>query len=309
MTKKRGLGRGLEALLSQKSSNRLAQSEVPTEEIVTESAQSIDPDMAQTGEFIRYIDVLNLQPGQYQPRRDMDPESLSELAESIRSRGLIQPISVRALSSEKFEILAGERRWRASQLAGLQKVPCWVKDVTDEAALVIALIENIQREDLNPIEEAQALKRLQEEFELTHQQIAEAVGKARTSVTNLLRLIQSLHPDIQKMIERGDLEVGHGKLLLTFSAKEQLFLAKSFIEKALSVRQAEVMVRKHQDLGESTKSAVKSSNNPDVERLERDLSERIGASVKVDSLSKGRGRLVILYNNLDELDGILAHIH
>ena len=237
--KKKGLGRGLEALIG--GSATLQRTEVSTNsKEIPENVKEISPD----GEF-RHIPVELLQRGRFQPRRDMDPAALDELSESIKVQGVMQPIVIRAVSAQNFEIIAGERRWRASQLAGLDKVPCIIREVTDEAAIAMALIENIQREDLNPIEEAVALQRLQDEFELTHQQVAEAVGKSRTTVTNLLRLI-TLSSEAKKMLEHGDLEMGHARAILTLDPLKQTEAARSIASKGLSVRQAEAPVRRMQ---------------------------------------------------------------
>ena len=214
---------------------------------------------------------------------------------------------VRPLPTGKsdYEIVAGERRWRASQLAGLDKVPCVIKSMADEAALAIALIENIQREDLNPIEEARALLRLQEEFQLTHQQIADAVGKSRTTITNVLRL-NVLNNEIKQLVENGDLEVGHAKTLLVLPTAKQIELAKLIVAQGLSVRQAEAAVRNLQS--SKGKGAASQEMDPNVKRLQRDLSEKLGASVFINHSAKGKGRVIVKFNSLDELDGILAHI-
>jgi ParB family chromosome partitioning protein len=218
----------------------------------------------------------------------------------------MQPIVVRPLvGKNRFEIIAGERRWRASQIAGLEKVPCVIRDVPDEAALAMALIENIQREDLNPMEEAVALSRLQEEFQLTHQQVAEAVGKSRVTVTNLLRLM-TLSPDAKRMLEHGDLEMGHARAILTLDPAKQTEAAKIISAKALSVRQTEDLVRRLQ--AEQQPKADKTRIDPDIRSLQDDLSTKIGAPVMIQHSAKGKGKLVIAYGNLDELDGILSHI-
>jgi ParB family chromosome partitioning protein len=259
----------------------------------------------QDGE-LKYLPVEYLQRGKYQPRRDMDQEALEELAESIRQQGIMQPIIVRELAKNKFEIIAGERRWRAAQLAGLDKVPTIIRDVEDNAAVAMALIENIQRENLNAMEEAIALQRLQEEFDLTQQQVAEAVGKSRSTVTNLLRLIQ-LTDEVKLMLEHGDLEMGHGRAMLALRPEQQIQAARLVESKSLSVRQTEALVRKLLD-EQKDKPAKELSANKDVERLEEDLSEKIGAIVSIQHTSKGKGKLTIKYNSLDELDGILKHI-
>ena len=251
------------------------------------------------------LPVEFIQRGKYQPRKDMHPEALEELAESIKAQGVMQPIVVRPISSDKYEIIAGERRWRATQLAGLDSIPCVVRDVPDEAAIAMALIENIQREDLNPMEEAVALKRLQDEFELTHAEVAQAVGKSRTTVTNLLRLM-ALSEDVKTMLEHGDLEMGHARSMLSLDAAEQRDVAKQVVAKGLSVRQTEALVRKIQQGAPQIVVAQKPSS--DVLKLEESLSEKVGVPVSISHSAKGKGKLVLSYNSLDELDGILAHM-
>jgi ParB family chromosome partitioning protein len=235
----------------------------------------------------------------------MHEEALEELAASIRKQGVMQPIVIRPISSEKYEIIAGERRWRASQLAGLDKIPAIIKPVGDEAAIAMALIENIQREDLNPIEEAMALKRLQDEFELTQQEVADAVGKSRVTVTNLIRLI-GLHTDARRMLERGDLEMGHARALLALPDVEQPKTARTVVGRGLSVRQTESLVRRLLS-GEISGKASKAVD-PDIKNLEETLAGKLGAKVLLQHTAKGKGRLVVKYNSLDELDGILSHI-
>ena len=236
----------------------------------------------------------------------MHEEALQELAESIKAQGVMQPIVVRPVPGDRYEIIAGERRWRATQLAGLDTIPAVIRLVGDESAIAMSLIENIQRENLNPIEEAMALKRLQEEFELTQQEVAEAVGKSRTTVTNLLRLMALSH-DVRLMLERGDLEMGHARALLGLPPEQQSDAAKAVSGKGLSVRQTESMVRRL--LAEETpKKAEVARQDPDIASLENKLSERIGARVQIQHSSKGAGKLTLRYNSLDELDGILAHI-
>jgi len=254
---------------------------------------------------LKHLPIEFLQPGQYQPRKDMHPEQLEELAASIRSQGIMQPIIVRPLlSKDRYEIIAGERRWRAAQLAELQEVPALVRDVPDEAAIAIALIENIQRENLNPMEEAVALHRLQEEFELTQQQVAEAVGKSRVTVTNLLRLM-NLNPDVKTLLEHGDIEMGHARALLGLHDQHQSEAARQVAAKSLTVRQTEALVR---GWHEQKETSQKSAPNPDVERLQISLGDRLGAKVELKHNAKGKGKLVISYSSLDELDGILGHI-
>jgi ParB family chromosome partitioning protein len=236
----------------------------------------------------------------------MHEEALEELAASIRNQGVMQPIVVRPISAEKYEIIAGERRWRATQMAGLDTIPAIVKPVGDEAAIAMSLIENIQRENLNPIEEAMALKRLQDEFELTQQEVADAVGKSRVTVTNLIRLI-GLHIDVRRMLEHGDLEMGHARALLSLPDEQQTQVARTVAGKGLSVRQTEALVRRLM-AGNSTQPAGKILD-PDIKNLEDNLADKLGAKVMIQHSAKGKGKLVVKYNSLDELDGILSHIN
>jgi ParB family chromosome partitioning protein len=294
--KKRGLGRGLDALLgSHQAAKQIAQE---AEEV------------AATGQFkdgeLQNLPVEFIQRGKYQPRREMNQEALEELAGSIRAQGVMQPIVVRPIGPDKYEIIAGERRWRACQLAGLDRIPVLIREVPDEAAIAMALIENIQREDLNPMEEAIALARLQQEFELTHQQIADAVGKSRATVTNLLRLM-SLRDDVQRLLEHGDLEMGHARALLTLAPELQASTAQTVVAKGLSVRQTEAMVRKLQE-GKNEKADNSFGPDADIQRLEESLAEKLGAPVQIQHTAKGKGKLVLTYNSLEELDGILSHI-
>ncbi|MFT6464523.1 ParB/RepB/Spo0J family partition protein [Halopseudomonas laoshanensis] len=282
--KKRGLGRGLDALLGQ--SNSAGQGSESQEQLLKE------------------LPVDLIQRGKYQPRRDMDPQALEELANSIRVQGVMQPIVVRPIAEGRYEIIAGERRWRATQQAGLDSIPAVIRDVPDEAAIAMALIENIQREDLNPIEEAIALQRLQLEFELTQQQVADAVGKSRVSITNLLRLM-ALPDDVKLLLERGDLEMGHARALLGLPSEDQTAAARQVVAKGLTVRQTEALVRQWLN---PRREAGDTRANPDIERLQQDLAERIGAEVKIQHGAKGKGKLVISYSSLDELDGVLMHI-
>jgi ParB family chromosome partitioning protein len=299
-TKRKGLGRGLDALLAGSSSggntaNNSSSSD--GEEALGEPRR----------EELKHVAVEFIQRGKYQPRRDMHQEALEELAESIRAQGVLQPIVIRPISSDRYEIIAGERRWRATQLAGLDTIPAVIRDVTDEAAIAMALIENIQREDLNPIEEAVALKRLQDEFELTHQQVADAVGKSRTSVTNLLRLI-ALDSEVKKLLENGDIEMGHARSVLSLQPLQQREIAQQVVAKSLSVRQTEAIVRavlENKNKAASKKIAVSS----DIQKLEESLGQKIGVPVIVQHNAKGRGRLILKYNSLDELDGILKHMN
>jgi len=298
-SKRKGLGRGLDALLS--GSNTQAPKVPPSTDGAEATAKVTD-----TGETLKHVPVDLIQRGKYQPRRDMVPDALEELAESIKAQGVMQPIVIRPISAEKYEIIAGERRWRATQMAGLDQIPAVIRDVSDEAAIAMALIENIQREDLNPIEEAVALKRLQDEFDLTHQQVAEAVGKSRTAVTNLLRLI-ALDGEVKKLLEHGDIEMGHARAVLSLEPYQQKQVAEQIVAKGLSVRQTEAQVRRLQEEKKAVPDQV--ASNPDLEKLETGLSEKIGVPVMVQHTAKGKGKLVLKYNNLDELDGILAHLN
>lgn len=287
-TKKRGLGRGLDALLG---GANVATAQESTAQLDERELQQLPLDVIQCGK--------------YQPRRDIDPVTLEELAHSIRSQGVMQPIVVRSIGSGRYEIIAGERRWRASQQAGLDKIPALVRDVSDEAAIAMALIENIQREDLNPIEEAVALQRLQQEFQLTQQQVADAVGKSRVTISNLLRLI-ALPEEIKTLLSHGDLEMGHARALLGLPADQQVEGARHVVARGLTVRQTEALVRQWLNSSERTKEQPKS--DPDIVRLEQKLAERLGSPVQIKHGEKGKGQLVIRYNSLDELQGVLAHI-
>jgi ParB family chromosome partitioning protein len=254
---------------------------------------------------LKKIPVEFLQRGEYQPRREFNSDSLQELADSIASQGLIQPIVVREVAQNKYEIIAGERRWRAAQLAGLDSVPAIVREISDQATIAIALIENIQREDLNAIEESQALIRLQDEFNLTQQQVAQAVGKSRSAVTNLMRLA-SLQPMVQQQLERGDIELGHAKCLLALEGETQILAARTVASEGLTVRQTEALVKKLQL--PDTQIKTKTTPNQDILNLQNQLSEKLGAAVKIQHGSKGAGKLSISYNSVDELDGILSHL-
>jgi ParB family chromosome partitioning protein len=244
--------------------------------------------------------------GKYQPRRDMDPDALQELADSISAQGVMQPIVIRPVGEQQFEIIAGERRWRAAQLAGLDVIPALVRDVPDEAAIAMALIENIQREDLNPIEEAMALHRLQQEFELTQQEVADAVGKSRSTVTNLLRLM-ALQPEVRKLLEHGDLDMGHARALLALEGPEQTQVARSVVSRGLSVRQTEALVR-HALAAREREGAPAPKIDPNIRALQDELSQRLGTAVQIQHQASGKGRLVLSYSTLDQLDGILKQI-
>ena len=285
--KKKRLGRGLDALLS---STAPIASESTSNETQSNSAPNTLP-------------IEKLQPGQYQPRTRMDQESLEELASSIRSQGIIQPILVRPVSDSQYEIIAGERRWRAAQIAQLDEVPVLVRDIPDEATLAVALIENIQRENLNPVEEAVGLKRLMDEFELTHEEMAKSIGRSRTAVTNLLRLL-SLSHGAKQLLEHGKIEMGHARALLGLPTEQQDYAAAEVYSKRLSVRQTEALVRSYANPKKKTPKPSKSS---DIRSLEDSLSEKLGTKVLVED-KNGKGKVVIEYKNLDILDGILAHI-
>lgn len=279
--KPRGLGRGLDALLGSGSSDKT-------------------PDEGE----LRHLPVEYLQRGRYQPRMEFDPAALQELADSITAQGVIQPIVTRPLGDNRYEIIAGERRWRAAQLAGLAEVPVLVREIPDEAAVAVALIENIQRENLNPLEEASALKRLTEEFGLTHQEVATAVGRSRASVSNLLRLLE-LHPDLKDAIGRGELEMGHARALAALPENEQPGAAATVISRALSVRQTEALVRR---LQQQKTAQPPARLDPNIRQLQEELSERLGAAVSIQHGRSGKGKLVIQYADLEELDGILTRM-
>jgi len=284
--KKRALGRGLDALLGGTGGQQ------------AEAKRDAD---------LRELAVDLLQPGKYQPRTDMHPESLEELASSIRAQGVVQPIVVRELSEGgRYEIIAGERRWRAAQMAGLHEIPAVIRVVPDEAAIAMALIENIQRENLNPVEEANALQRLIDEFEMTHQQAAEAVGRSRAAVSNLLRLL-TLNDDVRRMLEHGDLEMGHARALLALQGERQSQVAREVSAKGCSVRETEQLVRRLLSGAERRPKGDKALD-PDIKRLQDELGEKLAAKVVFQHGAKGGGKLVIHYNSVDELDGILQRI-
>ena len=301
--RKRGLSKGLDALLSSNEAYQRQPEEVSVEgdgEASEQQAQRPPRD----GD-LRHLPVELMQRGRYQPRKDMSADALEELAESIRAQGVMQPIVVRPLGDNRYEIIAGERRWRAAQMAELDAIPAVIREVPDEAAIAMSLIENIQRENLNPMEEALALSRLKEEFGLTHQQVADAVGKSRAMVTNLLRLM-SLEADVKKLLEHGDLEMGHARALLSLTGAKQVEAARTVVAKGLSVRQTETLVREFEK--EKPAKPAPAKEDPNVRHLINDLSDRLGAPVQIQQGNAGKGKLVISYNNLDELDGILAHI-
>jgi ParB family chromosome partitioning protein len=295
MTRKKRLGRGLDALLSK-----------PVADTATVTGYETDT--------LQQIPVELLQRGQYQPRVDMRQDTLEDLANSIKAQGIVQPIVARPLKKQngkvqRYEIVAGERRWRAAQLAGLSEIPAVVRDVGDDDAIAMALIENIQRENLNPLEEARALERLIREFDLTHQEGAEAIGRSRVTVSNLLRLLE-LSDKVKTMLESRQLDMGHARALLSITNKTQQFdAARQVFKKGLSVRETERLVRRVLANQAGRKGRVATvAPNADIRRLEVDISGKLGAKVRIDHTSKGSGRLVINYNSLDELDGILKHI-
>jgi ParB family transcriptional regulator, chromosome partitioning protein len=279
--RKRGLGRGLEALLG--------------------AGVSVEP---APGEALRELALDELKPGEYQPRRDMKPEALESLAESIRAQGVVQPIVVRPVA-DGFEIVAGERRWRAAGMAGLKRIPAIVREIPDQAALAVALIENIQRADLNPLEEATALQRLQKEYKLTHQQCAEAVGRSRAAVSNLLRLLD-LNEDVQVLLREGKLEMGHARALLALDGSEQSRFAQRVVNLGLSVRQTEALVQSRR--GDGRHKPRRAPANPRLQGIEKELARKLSTAVRIQPGERGRGRLVIAYGNLEQLDAIVTRI-
>jgi ParB family chromosome partitioning protein len=268
-----------------------------------------------SGEELARLPLDLLQKGKYQPRIDMRAETLQELADSIKAQGVIQPIVVRPVGvpgvgeSQRYEIIAGERRWRAAQMAGLNEIPAVIRHIPDEAAIAVALIENIQRENLNPLEEARALERLISEFELTHQEAADAVGRSRAGVSNLLRLLE-LAPEVCERVERREIEMGHARAVLALPhRKQQVEVATLVAKKGLSVRDTEALVRRMQAGGAAASGAEgQDGRDPNVQRLEQELADKLGAKVAIQHSTGGKGKLVVSYNSLDELDGILAHI-
>jgi ParB family chromosome partitioning protein len=279
--KKRGLGRGLNALLGDIAAT-------------PEKEKSQD---------LQTLPIEFLQRGKYQPRKDMHPETLQELADSIKAQGIIQPIIVRLLADDKYEIIAGERRWRAAQLASLQEVPVVIKNIDDRSAMAVALIENIQREDLNALEESEALKRLLDEFEMTHQQVADAVGKSRATVTNLLRLLD-LQNEVKTLLAKGLLDMGHARCLLALEGDQQIDVANQVVKQGLSVRAVEKIIK---NLGSDLKS-VEQKQDSDTLRLQEQLTEKTGAKVTINHQQNGKGKLIFNYTSLEELEGIIARI-
>ncbi|GEN28492.1 chromosome partitioning protein [Halovibrio variabilis] len=306
MTRKPALGRGLDALIGagarRRDSLEPAGSDAPLE-----PAMPGDASGEAVEDRLERVPLGQLTRGKYQPRRDIQPEALEELADSIRAQGVMQPIVVRPIGVDRYEIIAGERRWRAAQLAELDVIPAVIREVSDEVALALALIENIQRENLNAIEEAMALKRLGDEFALTQQQIADAVGKSRTQVANLLRLL-ALDPEVQTLLERGDLDMGHARALLTLNSAQQRQVAHEVVNNDMTVRATEALVKKVQTGQAPTKPPSRQAKVADVAKLETHLGELLGAPVSIDHGQKGKGKLTIRYTSLEELDGILSHI-
>lgn len=283
--KKPRLGRGLDALLG----------------------GSLTGSSEEGRDELRHVPVDMLQRGKYQPRTHMQQEALEDLASSIKSQGVVQPIVVRELPNGDYEIVAGERRWRAAQMAGLESVPAVVRKIPDEAAIAISLIENIQRENLNPVEEAAALQRLIDEFGMTHQQIADSVGRSRAAVSNLLRLL-TLNQDVRELLEQGELDMGHARALLALSAKAQSMAARHVVQRGLSVRETESLVRRQLEAPAGKSKPRSQAVDPDIRALQQDLSDKLGAKVRVQQGKQGKGKLTIEYNSNDELEGILAHI-
>ncbi len=276
--KNRGLGRGLNALLGDASAIEQNQ-----------STQSLP--------------VEFLQRGEYQPRKEMDVESLQELADSISAQGVMQPIMVRSVGTDKYEIIAGERRWRAAQLAGLHEIPVIIRDISDQTAMALALIENIQREDLNPLEEAEGLSRLLKEFEMTHQQVADAVGKSRATVTNLLRLID-LQSEVKALLQKGSIDMGHARALLGLQNEEQITAANKITAAGLTVRATEALVKNMQTAKPVSQTVI----DPDIERLQIQIAEQLGSPVTIKHKKNGQGKLVVKYSSLEELEGVLERI-
>lgn len=290
MAKRKALGRGLDALLA---------GSVP-------DTESVEPTDA-LEEQLHHLPIESLRSGPWQPRKHMDPARLEELADSIRVRGIVQPIVVKAAGDGRYEIIAGERRWRAAQVAGLDQVPAIVRDVPDNVALAIALIENIQRDDLNPVEEARAIARLIEEHEMTHQNVADAIGRSRSAVSNLLRLLELIEPVLQRL-EAGELEMGHARALRALAPELQQEAAEEVISKALNARQTEALVRRLKRDPEDRMDRRVEQLDPNLRRLEQTLSDRLGTAVTIKHRSGGRGELVIRYDSLDQFDGVLARL-
>lgn len=314
MSKRRSLGRGLDALLAGSAEPQpvpqpsvTAENSVATKDVAqnTPEASRSTATAATPISGLAEIPVDQIFRGQYQPRRHFDEQALEDLAQSIKSQGLMQPIVLRTRATGGYEIVAGERRWRAAQRAGLQAVPGIVREIDDEHAMAMGLIENIQREDLNPLEEALAMQRLRDEFELTQQQLADTLGKSRATVANTLRLL-NLAPTARTLLERGEIEMGHARALLSLDASQQDSLAREVADKSLTVRETERRVRLLLAPGRPVKATQE--KDADTRRLEQQLSEKIGAPVAIDHSPSGRGKVVIGYSSLSELDGILSHL-
>ena len=302
MVKKRGLARGLDALLGGGKPSKTEPAET-TSVVETSDAHS----SAEVAEGQSVLPVEFLQRGRYQPRRHFDENKLQELADSIKAQGMVQPIVVRSVGDNNYEIIAGERRWRAAQLAGLAEVPVFIREVDDQTAMAMALIENIQRDDLNPLEEAVALHRLLDEFGLTHQEIANAVGKSRTTVTNLMRLLE-LAPEVKALVDERKLDMGHARALLALKAGDQRKAANEVVKKGLSVRATEALVKALLNPKPAASKKTGAVYDNDTRRLLDDLTDRLGAKVDLKQTGKGKGTLQISFNSLDELEGILEHI-
>ena len=302
MVKKRGLARGLDALLG---GGRPSKTEPAETTSVVETSDA--PSSAKVTEGQGVLPVEFLQRGRYQPRRHFDENKLQELADSIKAQGMVQPIVVRSVGDNNYEIIAGERRWRAAQLAGLAEVPVFIREVDDQTAMAMALIENIQRDDLNPLEEAVALHRLLDEFGLTHQEIANAVGKSRATVTNLMRLLE-LAPEVKALVDDRKLDMGHARALLALKAGDQRKAANEVVKKGLSVRATESLVKALLSPKPAASKKAEVGYDSDTRRLLNDLTDRLGAKVDLKQTGKGKGTLQISFNSLDELEGILEHI-
>ena len=304
MAKKyRGLGKGLNELLSATLGDQNTPKKIVKVPLTTEESTS-PQQYTSMQQSLKYLSLDQMSGGPFQPRQTIHHEGIEQLAESIKSQGVLQPIVVREKADGQYEIIAGERRWRAAQLAGIDSVPVIVRDITDEEALAIALIENIQRENLSPIEESRALKRLADNLSLTHLEVAEAVGKSRTSVTNLLRLL-SLNDEVQDMLEQRQIEMGHARALLALSGNIQSQMAKTVYNRGLSVRETERLVKRIQEGKSLEKKAP--TIDPNIQSLEQDLADRLGARVNIRHGRKG-GLVTIRYHDVDELEGILNHI-
>ena len=305
MSKKRGLGRGLDALLG--GSDAVALAEDPVTQSDINNSQTTPAPAAKPTQGLLKVPVEKISRGSYQPRRHFDETSLKELADSLSAQGMIQPVVLRP-RGDGYELIAGERRWRAAQLAGLVEIPAIVKEYKDTDAAAVSLIENIQREDLNPLEEAAALQRLQAEFGMSHQAVAEAVGRSRAAVSNLLRLLE-LHDDVKELVDAGQLDMGHARALLSAPYENQIILAKEVISKGLSVRATEALVKKSKEAPKETSKASNIANkDPDIQALELQLGDTLGSKVQFKHKKNGSGKVEIAYSSLDQLEGILSHI-